>query len=109
MTITKTSTLREVALTVGAALDRHGVKAVLSGGACASIHSASEGSGRGASKKTTSSNSRSSRVVYETGADTVEGLWGLTVLRTTESEAKRHNVGYQTLINRVLADYAAAT
>ena len=42
MTITKQSTLQEVALTVGAALDRHGVKAVLTGGACASIHSAGE-------------------------------------------------------------------
>ena len=40
MTITRKSTLREVALAVGAALDRHGVKAVLTGGACASIHSA---------------------------------------------------------------------
>ena len=40
MTITKQSTLLEVALAVGAALDRHGVKAVLTGGACASIHSA---------------------------------------------------------------------
>ena len=42
MTITTQSTLREVALTVGAALDRHGVTAVLTGGACASIHSAGE-------------------------------------------------------------------
>jgi hypothetical protein len=42
VTITKQSTLQEVALTVGAALDRHGVKAVLTGGACASIHSAGE-------------------------------------------------------------------
>ena len=42
VTITKQSTLLEVALTVGAALDRHGVKAVLTGGACASIHSAGE-------------------------------------------------------------------
>ena len=40
MTITSKSTLREVALAVGAALHRHGVKAVLTGGACASIHSA---------------------------------------------------------------------
>ena len=40
MTITTESSLREVALTVGTALDRHGVKAVLTGGACASIHSA---------------------------------------------------------------------
>ncbi len=42
MTITKQSTLQEVALAVGAALGRHGVKAVLTGGACASIHSAGE-------------------------------------------------------------------
>jgi len=40
VTITKQSTLQEVALAVGAALGRHGVKAVLTGGACASIHSA---------------------------------------------------------------------
>ena len=40
MTISRKSTLREVVLAVGAALDRHGVKAVLTGGACASIHSA---------------------------------------------------------------------
>jgi len=42
VTITKKSTVREVALIVGAALGRHGVKAVLTGGACASIHSAGE-------------------------------------------------------------------
>ena len=28
------------------------------------------------------------------------------VLKRLRAEAKRHNVGYQTLINRVLADYA---
>lgn len=39
MTITRRATLREVALAVGKALHRHGVKAVLTGGACASIHS----------------------------------------------------------------------
>ena len=39
MTITRKSPLREVALTVGDALERHGIKAVLTGGACASIHS----------------------------------------------------------------------
>ena len=40
VTISRKSTLRKVVLAVGAALDRHGVKAVLTGGACASIHSA---------------------------------------------------------------------
>ncbi len=40
-----------------------------------------ERSGSGASKKATSSNSRSSRVVCETGADTVDGLLEPTVPR----------------------------
>ena len=39
MTLSKTSSLRDVALAVGAALDRRGIRAVLTGGACASIHS----------------------------------------------------------------------
>ena len=39
MTLSKESTLRDVALAVGASLDRHGISAVLTGGACASIHS----------------------------------------------------------------------
>ncbi len=36
--ITETSTLREVALTVGAVLSEHQVRAVLTGGACVSIY-----------------------------------------------------------------------
>ena len=39
MTLSRVSTLRDVALAVGAALDRHGISAVLTGGACASIYS----------------------------------------------------------------------
>ncbi len=39
MTVTRASTLRDVALAVGAALERHGITAVLTGGACAAIHS----------------------------------------------------------------------
>ena len=39
MSLTAKSSLRDVALAVGDALDKHGIKAVLSGGACASIHS----------------------------------------------------------------------
>ena len=39
LTLSKRSGLRDVALAVGAALDRHGIRAVLTGGACASIHS----------------------------------------------------------------------
>jgi hypothetical protein len=39
MTLSRGSTLRDVALTVGASLKRHGISAVLTGGACASIHS----------------------------------------------------------------------
>ena len=39
MTLTRESALLDVALAVGAALDRHRVSAVLTGGACASIHS----------------------------------------------------------------------
>ena len=37
--LTVRSTLRQVALAVGAALERHGIGAVLTGGACASLHS----------------------------------------------------------------------
>lgn len=39
MTLSRDSTLRDVALAVGASLKRHGISAVLTGGACASIHS----------------------------------------------------------------------
>ncbi len=38
MTITRRTTLREVALTVGHSLARNGIRAILTGGACASIH-----------------------------------------------------------------------
>lgn len=40
MTITERSSLREVALAVGRALADHGIRAVLTGGACASLHAA---------------------------------------------------------------------
>jgi len=40
LTITERSSLREVALAVGRALADHGVRAVLTGGACASLHAA---------------------------------------------------------------------
>ena len=38
MTLTRTSTLPEVAVTVGAHLTRRGIRAVLTGGACVAIH-----------------------------------------------------------------------
>ena len=38
MTLDARSSLTTVALTVGAALGRHGIEAVLTGGACASVH-----------------------------------------------------------------------
>ena len=40
MRLTKRSSLRQVALVVGASLDRHGIGAVLTGRACASLHTA---------------------------------------------------------------------
>lgn len=39
MSLTEDSTLEEVAGVVAGALDRHGIRAVLTGGACASLHS----------------------------------------------------------------------
>ncbi len=39
MTLSKESSLRNVALAVGACLNDHGISAVLTGGACASLHS----------------------------------------------------------------------
>ena len=39
MTLTDRSGLRDVALAVGTALEKHGIEAILTGGACASIHS----------------------------------------------------------------------
>lgn len=39
MSVTKRTTLREVAIMVGDVLRRHGIRAVLTGGACATIHS----------------------------------------------------------------------
>lgn len=39
MTVTSTSTLRQVVEAVSRALDAHGIRAVLTGGACASLHS----------------------------------------------------------------------
>jgi hypothetical protein len=39
MTLSETSSLRDVALVVGASLEGHGISAVLTGGACASLHS----------------------------------------------------------------------
>lgn len=40
MKIASTTSLRGVALAVGQALDEHGIRAVLTGGACASVHAA---------------------------------------------------------------------
>ena len=39
MTLSETSSLRDVALVVGASLEGHDISAVLTGGACASLHS----------------------------------------------------------------------
>jgi hypothetical protein len=38
MTLTVASSLRDVVLVVSRALHEHGIRAVLTGGACASIH-----------------------------------------------------------------------